>query len=112
MGVCVCVCVCVCVFTSVLAAAGFLVALTLAVRFMGTFSTTSSSECSVLASDWSELCWDDASSAGSVDADEKERAVDFRAKRYRSLREIGKLCGSGSLTISLNCHFVSLHYSV
>lgn len=59
-------------FTSVLAAAGFLVALTLVLR-LGAFSPTSSSECSVLVSDWSELCWDDVSSARDVAA--KERAV-------------------------------------
>lgn len=58
--------------TSVLAAAGFLVVLTADTR-LGAFSATSSSECSVLVSDWSELCWDAASSARDVLV--KERAA-------------------------------------
>lgn len=41
--------------TSVLAAAVFLVVFTLALR-LGALSPTSSSECSALVSDWSELC--------------------------------------------------------
>lgn len=82
-----CLYVCVCVFigqTSVLAAAGFLVAFTLVPRF-GTFSPTSSSECSALVSDWSELCCDDASSARDVAA--KERAAGLDRNWWYSVTE-------------------------
>ncbi len=54
--------------TSVLAAAGFLAALTLWVR-LGALSAASSSECSVLVSDWSserELCCDSVSAGMGV----------------------------------------------
>lgn len=64
--------------TSVLAATGFLVALTLVAR-LGALSPASSSECSVLVSDRSELCWDEVSSARDVAA--KERAVGFDKKK-------------------------------
>jgi len=60
--------------TSVLAAGGFLVALTLA-RF-GALSPASSSECSVLVSDWSELCWDEASSTMDAVAEERAAGLD------------------------------------
>lgn len=82
---------CACVFigpTSVLAAAaaaaaGFLVALTLVVR-LGALSPTSSSECSVLVSDWSELCWDDVSSARDMAARERAAGLD---KNWESLNK-------------------------
>lgn len=78
------VCVHVHCSTSVLAAAGFLVALMVDAR-LGAFSPTSSSECSVLASDWSELCWDDASSARDVAA--KERAAKLNEIGGHSMTE-------------------------
>lgn len=53
-----------------LTVAVFLVVLAVLLRF-GAFSATSSSECSVLASDWSEPCWDEASSAREVAASER-----------------------------------------
>lgn len=56
--------------TSVLAATVFLVVFTLALR-LGALSPMSSSECSVLVSDWSELCWDDVSSARDAAASER-----------------------------------------
>lgn len=65
---------CVCVCTSVFTVAGFFVVFAVLPR-LGVFSATSSSECSVLVSDWSELCWDDASSASEVAA--SERAAEF-----------------------------------
>ncbi len=65
--------------TSVLAAAGFLAALTLGVR-LGALSAASSSECSVLLSDWSserELC-SDSVSAGMGVARTEENKKQFR----------------------------------
>lgn len=61
--------------TSVLAAAGFLVALTLVLRLCP-LSPTSSSECSVLVSDRSELCWDDVSSIRDAAATERAAGQD------------------------------------
>lgn len=59
-------------------AAGFLVVLAVAavVRFEA-FSPPSSSECSVLASDWSELWWDDISSERDVEAIERAVNLNF-----------------------------------
>lgn len=68
----------VCVCTSVLTVAGFLVVFAVLLR-LGVFSATSSSECSVLVSDWSELCWDDASSTSEVAV--SKRAAGLRKKK-------------------------------
>lgn len=65
--------------TSVLTA-GFLVALTV-VR-LGVFSPMSSSECSVLVSDRSELCWDEASSARDAAAKERAAGLDTEFSGY------------------------------
>lgn len=56
--------------TSVFTVASFLVVFAVLPR-LDVFSATSSSECSVLVSDWSELCWDDASSASEVAASKR-----------------------------------------
>lgn len=72
--------------TSVLAAAGFLVAFTLVLR-LGALSPTSSSECSALVSDWSELCWDDVSSMRDVAA--SERAADLKNKQTKKTSLLG-----------------------
>lgn len=68
-------CVRACVRTSVLTVAVFLVVLAVLPR-LAAFSTTSSSECSVRVSDWSEPCWEDASSARELAA--RERAAGLR----------------------------------
>ena len=56
--------------TSVLTVTDFLAVFAVLPR-LSVFSATSSSECSVLVSDWSELCWDDASSASEGAASER-----------------------------------------
>lgn len=58
----------------------FFVTLT-AVPRLGALSIMSSSECSVLVSDWSELCWDDTSSAMDVVA--RERAAEKMGEKKR-----------------------------
>jgi len=69
--------------TSVFAATGFLVVLVLALR-LAVLSPTSSSECSVLVSDWSEPCRDDVSSERAAAAEERAAGLD---KARRSVSE-------------------------
>lgn len=63
------------VVTSVFTAAGFLVVFPAVLR-LGALSPKSSSECSVLVSDWSELCWDEASSARDAAATERAAGLE------------------------------------
>lgn len=76
--------------TSVLAAAGFLAALTLAVR-LGALSAASSSECSVLLSDCSserELCCDSVSAGMGVARTGENHNDGYSLDRIHTLQHV------------------------